>query len=339
VDEREHAQVVARHLGTEHHEVEVKPLDATLLPRVAWYFGEPLADPAALATFQLSELTRSRVTVALNGDGGDEAFAGYRRYRHLARTAPAERVPAGARAAAARALLRLARGDEGRSPLPRAARLARRLALAPPERYADLMRYFSPADRRAVYGPLLEPVLEPDLSLAHLGAAWVAGEGLDWTDRAMLMDIDTYLADDLVAKVDITSMAHGLEVRSPLLDQELLEFAATLPAELKLHGADDKRVLRKAAEPWLPAQILAREKHGLELPVARWVRGPLRGLVRDLLLDARTLERGVFRRDGVEAMLAQHDGGLDRGHQLWAMMTLELWFRACVDDPLAGPPA
>ena len=289
-----------------------------------------VADPAAVPTFQLSELTRAHVTVALSGDGGDEAFAGYRRYRQLALTRAGEALP-GRRALAA-ALAALAGGTEGRAPLPRAARLARRLALSPPARYADLMRHLSDADRARVYGPALAPLLERDRALAHVEREWAAHGRLGWLRRAAAVDWRTYLPDDLLPKVDLTSMAVGLEVRSPLLDQELLAWCARLPERL-LRGREDKPLLRAAVAPWLPREVLARPKHGFAVPIGRWLRGPLRGFCEDVLLDRATRERGLLDPAGIEALLREHAQGRDRSLQLWTLLMLELWLRTCADHP------
>jgi asparagine synthase (glutamine-hydrolysing) len=330
-DERPHARRVADHLATEHREVEIGPVDVGLLPRLAWHFGEPFADPAALPTFQLAEMTRRHVTVALSGDGGDELFAGYRRYRQLAMTRSAERLPLRARRGAARCLGALAGPGDGRAALPRAARLARRLALSPALRYGDLMQFFTAADRRRLYGPMLRPTLEAGEPQRHLERAWTGQPaGLDWVERAMALDHETYLPDDLLVKLDRMSMAHGLEVRSPLLDQELVEFAATL----RTGGGADKQLLRRAAAPWLPAETVARPKQGLGMPLDHWLRNELRGLAELLLLDDTARARGLFEPAAVEALIAEHQTGAQRRHQLWAMISLELWFRTCVDVPV-----
>jgi asparagine synthase (glutamine-hydrolysing) len=337
LDETPHARRIARRYATDHCELEVGPPDADLLSRMAWHFGEPFADPAGLPTFQLCELTRRHVTVALNGDGGDESFAGYRRYWQLAATRPAERVPLAIRRALARAAENLARGTEGRTPTRRGARLARRLALPAPRRYSDLFRHFSDGDRQQLYGPMLRGAREESDPLAHVERAWGTAQFDDWVDRAMATDLDTYLPDDLLVKVDLCSMANSLEVRSPLLDHELMEFAATLPRALKMRERTGKLLLREAVRPWLPDEILDRPKHGFGVPIADWLRDELRSMPAEILLDARSRDRGVFEPAEVRRVIAEHHQGLDRSPQLWAMLNLELWFRTCVDPPRVRP--
>jgi asparagine synthase (glutamine-hydrolysing) len=339
VDETRYARRMAARYGTDHHELQVGAPDPDLLVRLAWHFGEPFADPAALPTYQLSQLIRDHVTVALNGDGGDESFAGYARYRQLMMTLPADRVGARVRDTAAAMLARVAGTTDGRSPLPRAARLARRLALDPARRYADLFRFFTVTDRPRVYGDGLREAAAARDPLEHVVAAWDRADGLHPVDRLMATDLETYLADDLVSKVDVTSMAHSVEVRSPLLDTELMSWAATLPPALKGTRREGKRLLREAARPWVDADILDRPKQGFAVPVADWLRGPMRSLCEDALLDPEARARDLFVPREVEALLREHRDGRDRAQQLWAMLMLELWFRTCVDHAPATAPA
>lgn len=331
VDEAPHARAVAERYGTEHTELVVGPPTPDLLPRLAWHFGEPFADPAALPTFQLAELTRRHVTVALNGDGGDESFAGYRRYWQLARTRPADGLPLGLRRGVAGLAGVLAGGTEGRSLRPRAARLAARLALPPARRYADLFRYFGEADRDHLYTDEFRAESTTADPLSHVEAAWEERAGLDTADRLMAVDLDTYLSDDLLAKVDVTSMASSLEMRSPLLDQELMELAATLPPKQKLRGTEGKLLLREAVRDWLPDGILDRPKQGFAVPLSGWLREEMRALPEEVLLDPAAADRDIFRPAEVRRLIDEHRAGRDRTDQLWAMINLELWFRTCVD--------
>jgi asparagine synthase (glutamine-hydrolysing) len=278
------------------------------------------------------------VTVALGGDGGDEAFAGYRRYWQIHRTIAAERVPAGLRRGLAAGLRTVANGSEG-GRVARAARVASRLAVPPGRRYGELCRFFGEDDRRRLYGPALRPLVGSANPLAAVERAWEALDGLDAVDRATATDVATYLPNDLLVKADITTMAHSLELRSPLLDHQLLEFAAALPVEMKMGGAAGKSILREAISDWLPPEITDRDKHGFVVPVGEWMRSGLRPLVRELLLDREARERGLFDHREVRALLDEHDGGRDRSSQLWPMLNLELWYRNWVDSGPAAAPA
>lgn len=333
VDESAQARAVASMWGTDHHELEIEPPSGALLPRLAWHFGEPFADPAALPTYQLSELISQDVTVALNGDGGDESFAGYRRYWQLALTRPADALPMAMRRGFADAALRLAGTTEGRDPLPRAARLAGRLASPPALRYAGLMRFFGEQDRHRLYTAAFRGDLGASHALAHVESAWATRAGLSTPDRLMAVDLTTYLSDDLLPKVDITSMAHSVEVRSPLLDQHLLELAARLPVRYKLRGRRSKVVLRSAVESWLPPEVLSARKKGFSVPLAAWLRQELRHVPEDLLLDPVSVDRGYFEPPEIRRLISEHHAGHDRSKQLWALINLELWHRTCVDAP------
>ncbi|MCW3016470.1 MAG: hypothetical protein JWO02_3562 [Solirubrobacterales bacterium] len=328
-DEGPWARAVAEHWDTDHTELHIGPVDEATLQRLVWHLGMPLADPAAVPAFQLAELAAREVTVALTGDGGDELFAGYRRHHHLAWTRPAQAVPRNLRRRLARA----------RYLSERSRRLARRLAMAPHERYADLFRHFTDADRRRLYGPVLAPLIDSGDPLRAVREGWEGARTRTWTDRLLACDQAAYLAGDLLPKADLTSMAHGLELRSPLLDQELVEWAATLPAALKRRGATGKRVLRAAAAPWLPAGILDRPKQGFAVPVGAWLRGPLRDLAHDVLLDRRTRDRGLIDTRAAAATLRAHQAGEDRAAVLWSMLILELWCRTCHDTASFVPGA
>lgn len=322
-DERAYARTVAERYGTRHEEIVVEPDAHTLLPRLAWAFDEPLGDEAALPTLLVSELARARVTVALGGDGGDEAFAGYERYVAMQL---AGHLPAGAAGAAASALRLLpAARSERRSPLFRAARLLDVAATPRAERYGRLMEVF-PAELRAA---LLEPgfVARPRPTHELLGAPAFPG-----TAGLQALDVETYLAGDLLPKADIASMACSLELRSPFLDDRVLALGVSLPDSLR--GRRGKEALRRAFAPDLPPQIASRAKTGFGVPLARWFREELREVTADLLLGERARARGQFRPAAVEQLVRDHaEGRADNGHRLWCLLVLELWQRLYVDSP------
>lgn len=337
LDETTHARAVAELYSTDHQELEVRAVDASLLPRLTWHFGEPFADPAALPTYQLAELTHRHVTVALNGDGGDESFAGYRRYWRFLATRPADALPAGLRTTFAARLNALAATGNVRAPLDRAAQVTAKLALPPPERYSDLFRSFRAPERARLYSPDFKALVADSDPLEHVKVAWESASDLRGVDRLLAVDVETYLPDDLLAKVDVASMAHSLETRSPLLDHHLMEFAASLPGRWKLRGRQGKALFRDAMRGWLPTQILDRPKQGFAVPLAEWFRNELRSVPEDVLLDPIAQRRGVFAPDEVKRLIAEHHSGLDRSRDLWGMVNLELWYQTCVDAVPATP--
>jgi asparagine synthase (glutamine-hydrolysing) len=316
-DERSYAQAVASRYGTVHEELAIEEDVAATLPRLAAAYDEPLGDEAAFPTFLIAEQARRHVTVALTGDGGDEAFAGYERYiaHHLA-----ERVPTAAARLGAGALRVFSRARrEPRSPLFRAARFLDVAAAPPRERYARLMQVFPLPLRRELWADpaRAQPVqLEPQ------------GRGVT---RLQLLDIATYLPGDLLLKSDIAAMAHSLELRSPFLDHEVVALGLALPDELKTRGRDGKIALRRAFARDLPAEVAGRGKTGFGVPLGRWFRVDLREAARDLL----STDRGWFRRETVLRLLDEHETGrADHGHRLWCLLMLELWMREHVEAPV-----
>jgi len=329
-DELPYARLVADRYATDHHEFVVRPRAVDVLPRLVEHYGEPFADSSALPTYYLARATAGHVTVALNGDGGDELFAGYDRYRALGAYEALARVPsadAGARA--------LARGLGQRGPA-RVRRFLHAVSARPEESYARTMSYFSPEEKHALYSDEMRARVAGRDSYRVLYDAFQASDAPDLLGRTLHADTLTYLPGDLLVKVDIASMAVGLEGRSPLLDHPLVEFAARLPSGLKLRRGRGKHVLRRAVADLLPPRVLARRKKGFGVPVDRWFRGELREMLADVLLSPRAAARPFFRPEEVRRLCDDHLAGRrDRGNQLWALLMLELWARRFLDGRVA----
>jgi asparagine synthase (glutamine-hydrolysing) len=331
-DERSYARAVAERFGTEHLDVVVEPDAASVLPRLAWAFDEPFADSSALPTFVVCELARREITVALTGDGGDEAFAGYERYvAHRA----ASRLPHAPAAALARLLRAIPAGRrEPRSPFFRAARLLELAGRPADRRYGRLMEVFPAPLRESLWTPdALAELGEPRDTGALLGPPPAPG-----TLGLQLLDLGSYLPGDLLVKADLASMASSLELRSPFLDHRVVELGLSLPQSLKTRGVTGKVAVRRAFARDLPPGIAGRRKRGFGVPVSRWFRGDLAELARDLLLDERARGRGLFRPETVERVLGEHTSGrADHGARLWSLVMLELWQRFYVESE--RPPA
>ena len=326
-DEVAHAETVARHLGCEFHARQASPDVAALLPRLAWHFDEPFADSSAVPTYYVSKAARELVTVALSGDGGDELWAGYARHRVERWEQRARRALGPASAAAgwiARALPRSVKG----------ARALRHLAASPDQAYALKHGYgmFEPDAKARLYtGDFASSVAGSD-PFAAFRDVYRRCESADPLDRALYVDVHTYMVDDILTKVDRMSMAVSLEAREPLLDHRLLEFAASVPASLKLKDGRSKYLLRRLLDRRVPASILQRGKRGFEAPIGEWLRGPLAPMADDLLLDGRLRDRGVFDAREVARLWTDHkDGRSDHRHRLWQLIMLELWFRQFID--------
>lgn len=329
-NELPHARRVAELFGTDHHEFVVRPDAVEILPRLIRHYGEPFADASSIPSFYLAEMTRQHVTVALNGDGGDESFGGYTRYVANRLAARLEPIPGPLRRAVARA--GSGRTGEVSSISNKARRLAQGLPLDPASRYALYVSWFDRRRRRALYTDEFAAATAGSGAHAIIEGPWLAASGDDIVDKMLEVDVTTYLPGDLIPKIDIATMAHALEARSPLLDHQLMEFAASIPAGMKVRGREKKWILREALRDWLPTDVLDRPKQGFTPPIGDWFRNELRELSRDVLLDSGSLARAYFKPDAVQSILDRHHSGVsDETKPLWALFTLELWHREFVD--------
>lgn len=323
-NELPHARAVAEKYGTDHHDFVVKANAADVLPKLVRYYGEPFADSSALPSYYLAKLTREHVTVALNGDGGDEFFAGYDRYRALQYFKMARFIMPLAPAARALSSWRL---------LP--ARARRAFAGAghdPREGYARLMSYFSPEQKTALYSDEMRAEVNRVDSFGWMYAFMEESREPLGVRLLQYNDAMTYLPGDILTKVDIATMANSLEGRSPLLDHELVEWALQIPENISSNRAEGKLVLKALARKHLPASVIDRPKMGFGIPIDAWFKGELQPMARETLLSQRARERGLFDPSRVERMITDHASGRElHGYRLWALLCLELWFTEVVD--------
>ena len=333
-DERAAARLVAERYGTEHRDYVVTPDAAALLPLLVWQFGEPFADASAVPSYCVAAVARREVTVALNGDGGDEAFMGYPVYRACRLSGALDAVPAPFRKGLAALARALPFGRSSLTMLRRAFRFAQEMGEPRHRRFASWVATFADADKARLYGEALGDV--GARSSAERLAPFFAGDA-PMEAEAAAADVANYLPDVLLAKVDLASMAASLEARSPLLDHKVIEFALTLPAETRLAGHRTKAFLKDAMAARLPGEILDRPKRGFAVPVDAWFRGPLRALLRDTLGSTAAKARGLFRPSEIDSLIARHEAGAENhGNRLWSLLMLELWHRSWIDP--AEPP-
>lgn len=331
-NELAYARVVAEHLGTEQHEQIVTPDIADLLPTLAWHFDEPFADSSMVPTYYVSKAARQHVTVALSGDGGDELWGGYARHR-------VERWEADMRRRLGQLGSRVAGSLGALLPLSvKGARSLRHLALPPADACARKHAYsfFEEDARFALYTTDFASTVQDADPFAGFRLAYEDCTSSDALDRALYVDAQTYLIDDIMTKVDRMSMAVSLEAREPLLDHRLLEFSATVPTRFKLRNGQGKYLLRRLLQRSVPASIVNRPKHGFEAPIGEWLRTALAPMAQDLFFDGRLRDRGIFAPRTVERLWREHASGThDHRHRLWSLLMLELWFRQYVDDGAA----
>jgi len=337
-----YARQVAQRYATDHHEFTVTPDALAVLPELVWAYGEPFADSSALPTYYVAKMTRQHVTVALNGDGGDEAFAGYDRYLASQLAARYEQVPHWLREGIiARLAHRLPEATGRKALVRRFKHFALAIDATPERRYARWTTLMDNEAKKSLYTTDLGARMAKIDSLTLLERACAAADSPDLLDRLQFADATVYLPDDLLVKVDIATMIHSLEGRSPFLDHHLAEFAARLPASYRLHGRTGKYILKQALRDHLPKDILQRDKQGFALPIGRWFRHELRPVAYDVLLDPRSLARGILNGRAVRTMLDEHvSGRVNHRQRIWELLMLELWFRTYIDRPrtaLTGP--
>jgi asparagine synthase (glutamine-hydrolysing) len=331
-NELSYARQVAEKFQTEHHEFIIEPAAIEILPRLVEHFDEPFADAAAIPTWYLAQMTRAHVTVALNGDGGDEAFGGYQRYYADPLADLYRLVPSALRHGVFNRLLRALPVQSGRpveSSVVTALRHLARAADLPVG--ASIVRwgsFFTEEEKRALYTDEMQRSLDGSTSHALLEESFRRALARSRLDRTLSTDVHNYLPGALLPKVDRMTMAHSLEARSPFLDHEVLELAARLPESWKVRGTTTKRILRELFAELLPESISRRGKMGFSVPLGLWFRKTLAAPIRDILFasDARIYQ--YLRRDGVRAIFDENAAGrADQGKRLWALLNLEIWLQ------------
>jgi asparagine synthase (glutamine-hydrolysing) len=336
-DESRYAETVAARYRTNHHVDRIESDDFDLIDTLARLYDEPYADSSAIPTYRVCQLARRHVTVALSGDGGDESFGGYRRYRmHLAEERFRSAVPLAMRRAVFGALGRAYPKLDWAPRMFRAKTTFEALSRTSVEAYFHSVSVLSDTLRRDLYSPRLRTELggyqARDVLQRHARAA-------DTDDPLALiqyLDLKTYLVGDINTKVDRASMAHSLEVREPLMDHPLVEWMATLPSDLKMRGGESKFLLKKAMEGRLPEEVLYRPKMGFAVPLARWFRGPLRERVRQALEGGELASSGLFNPSFLKRLADEHASGLrDRSAPIWSLLMFDAFLR----NVLAGTPA
>jgi len=328
-NESQYAQKVATRYHTEHHVEQVDKDDFDLIDKLAALYDEPFSDSSAIPTYRVCELARKRVTVALSGDGGDENLAGYRRYRwHLYEEKMRSAIPIAARKPMFGMLGNIYPKADWAPKVLRAKSTFEALARDSVEGYFHTVSLMGDKMRERLFSDSFKRSLQGYQAVEVLRAHAKKCPTEDPLSRVQYLDMKTYLVGDILTKVDRASMAHALEVRVPLLDHQLVEWISGLPASLKLRGQEGKYIFKKALEPYLPDDILYRDKMGFSVPLASWFRGPLRQRIRAALLGPVLAETGIFNITFLKEMLDQHQSGRrDYSASLWSILMFEAFLR------------
>lgn len=329
--ELKYAKRVAKHVGAEYNEFIVRPDATEILPTLVDHYGEPYADSSALPTYYVSRETRQHVTVALNGDGGDESFAGYDRYMAMKLAELYRKVPF--RKALLEPVVNALPSSEKRKTKVRdAQRFLVSANMERPMRYFHWMSYFKAKAKESLYTEDFSQTVATSRPEAYLERWYAQANGNGVIDSTLLTDQMTYLPNDLLVKVDIASMAVSLEARSPFLDHKLIEFAASLPENFKVNRYKTKYLLKKVAARLVPPDVIYRQKMGFGVPIGRWFRGDMKDLVYSTLLSDKAIGRGLFKKDAVKQLLDRHLWfEEDASHKIWTLLMLELWFQRFID--------
>ena len=323
------ARQVAQCFHTDHHEQKVEADAFQLLPKILAGFDEPFADSSAIPTYLVSEFARREVTVALSGDGGDELFAGYLWTRKENWLEQYRRFPVFFKKSLEALLLK-----KDTPPVREtgfwalAQRFVHDAGRAPLESFARRSMCFQPWMKEKLFQPWLREALKGEESIEVLRKYFEEKNSAALMNRLLYLDSKVYLPDDLLTKVDRMSMLHSLEVRVPLLDHKLIEFAGTLPFSLKLKGRTTKYLLKRAMKGLLPPEVLKQRKQGFSVPLQRWFQGRLNPMAKKLLLEEKSFALRYFRRESMEELFREHQAGRQQlGHQLYALVVFELWSR------------
>lgn len=321
-NELRYARMVAEHVGAEYHEFVVKPNALEILPKLVKHYGEPYADSSAIPTYYVSKETRKHVTVALNGDGGDESFGGYERYVAMELSEKVRTIPAWMRRTA---IAGIPERIAGISTVRNVKSVLKASSLSPDRRYANWISTFTDSAKSDVgFTSRSDQLGSIDRFLSN--------GSLQMIDRMLYADLLNYLPNDLLVKVDIASMANSLEARSPFLDHKVIEFAASLPGNLKTRGTTTKFLLKKVASRLVPPEAIYRRKWGFGMPIGRWLRSDLSELVNECLFTNRFYQRGLFEKSAIERLWREHQTATkDHTWKLWNLLMLELWYREFID--------
>lgn len=331
--ELKYAKTVARHVGAEYNEFIVRPNAVEVLPTLVDHYGEPYADSSALPTYYVSKETRKHVTVALNGDGGDESFGGYERYMAMQLAETYRRFPAVLRKILIETPVGVLPSSEfKRTRVRDIQRFISAANLPRSERYYYWMSGIKDSMKDELYTADFRARFNGNRPFHFIDQWYKSANGNGLLDSTLLADQMTYLPNDLLVKVDIASMANSLEARSPLLDHKVIEFAASLPENLKMKRFQTKYLLKKVAARLVPREVVYRQKMGFGVPIGKWFRGEMKDFVHSVLLSEVALKRGITNPATVARWIHEHETGTaDHTHRIWGLLMLELWFQQFID--------
>jgi len=332
--ELKYAKIIAERFKTEHHEYIVKPDAIELLPKLVWHYNEPYADSSALPSYYVAKMTRQEVTVALNGDGGDEDFGGYERFMAARYAELINKTPFPFKKKIIDNIIkRIPESLEFKDFKTRLRRFLVMSAKTYRERHYNWVTIFRDNEKDDLFNDGFKREITNRNSFTYLDRAFNECGSKDIVDLVMSADIKTNLLDDLLVKMDIATMANSLEGRSPFLDHKMMEFCAAMPSNMKIKGVKLKYIIKKTLSKALPKQILSRGKMGFGVPLDAWFRNELKNYSYEILMSDKALKRGYFKKDAIRKILDEHTAAkANNGARIWSLLFLELWHREFIDS-------
>lgn len=332
-NELEYAGIIAKKFSTEHYELIIKPKAIEIMPKLISHYGEPYGDYSCIPAYYIAQFAARHVKVALCGDGGDESFSGYQRYKATKVAEIFDILPSFLRKIISRAVMGLIPGgNDIRSSAWQIKRFFSGLEYQPIQRYLHWISCFNQEQKRNLLNKNFLSELDLNTDLAYLNNVYLNKQPGDFSDITRQVDMETYLPNDLMVKMDIATMANSLESRAPFLDHKFMEYAATIPSGLKLHNLQNKFILKQALADSLPKRIVTRKKQGFAIPIGQWFRHELKDYAYDMLLDKTSIDRGYFNRTYLKRILDEHVSGVtDNGYKLWTLLIFELWAKEFID--------
>ncbi|MBN1384052.1 MAG: asparagine synthase (glutamine-hydrolyzing) [Elusimicrobia bacterium] len=335
--ELKYARIASKHFNTEHREFIVRPKQTDILPKLAWYYGQPYADSSALPSYFVSNETRKHVTVALLGDGGDENFGGYLRYKAMKGSIYMSfpfQILGKTITKKLASLIPYAHTTKGRNIFRYIHRLLIALSEAPERRNINWHCFFTNEQKQELYSDNMKENLY-NKGYAYLENMFKNAKAENIMDKTFYTDIKTYLPECLLVKMDIASMANSLEARSPFLDYKMLELSASLPSSWKIHGLTTKYILKKTFKDFIPKEILYRGKMGFGIPIGKWFKTDWKNYFKETVMSEKAVNRGYFKKESLERLFNEHvSGKRNHGYRMWALLMLELWHKVYIDKKI-----
>ena len=335
--EIKYARQIAEAFGTEHHEFIVKPETLKILPKLVWHYNEPFGDSSCIPTYHAAKITRQFVKVALNGDGGDESFVGYERYKGIKLSRYFDKFPKTSLKIIGETIGKLSKlspRKEYQDYIRHASNFLISIYKEPAlfDRYSSWVNFLKEDDKKSLYTDQMKELAKESRPHQYLVEKFKGTIANNIVEKIIGTELASSAVDDLMVKMEIATAANSLESRGPFLDHHCMEFMASVPLEFKLKGLTSKYILKRILSRRIPENLLHRKKMGFGVPIGRWFRNEMKDFIYDILLEEKSIKRGYFNKDYIKQLLDKHvSGSSDNKNQIWALLNFELWHRIFIE--------